>query len=124
RAFDQANVHRIRVVAQEDRLAQGIMATAKGVMNLPPPGVDRRRGKAPYEMVRETDPSYAMRELADGQIDAIIEVVRQPDGQLAVTYRTLGPADGVRSQLAGFAALSLGILAWTDTLLKGSRICA
>jgi len=124
RAFDQANVHRIRVVAQEDRLAQGIMATAEGVMNLPPPGVDRRRWKAPYEIARETDRSFAMRELADGQIDAIIEVVRQPDGQLAVTYRTLGPADGVRSQLAGFAALSLGILDWTASLPKGSELGA
>src|SRR4029079_16242350 len=80
--------------------------------------------KAPYEIVRETDRSYAMRELADGQIDAIIEVVRQPDGQLAVTYRTLGPADGVRSQLAGFAALSLGILDWTASLPKGSELGA
>jgi ABC-2 type transport system permease protein len=124
RAFDQANVHRIRVVALEDRLAQGIMATAEGVMNLPPPGVDRRRWKAPYEIARETDRSSAMRELADGQIDAIIEVVRQPDGQLAVTYRTLGPADGVRSQLAGFAALSLGILDWTASLPKGSELGA
>jgi ABC-type Na+ efflux pump permease subunit len=100
------------------------MATAEGVMNLPPPGVDRRRWKAPYEIARETDRSFAMRELADGQIDAIIEVVRQPDGQLAVTYRTLGPADGVRSQLAGFAALSLGILDWTASLPKGSELGA
>ena len=124
RYFDQATVHRIRVVAEEDQLAQGIIATANGVMNLPPPGVDQRRWKPPYDIAREIDRAFAMRQLGDGQIEAIIEVVRQPDGQLAVTYRTLGPADGVRSQLAGFAALSLGILDWTSSLPKGSDLGA
>jgi len=124
RYFDQASVDRIRVVAAEDRLAQGIIATADGVMNLPPPGVDRRRWQAPYEIARELDRATALQQLTEGRIDAVIEVVRKPDGQLAVTYRTLGPADGVRSQLAGFAALSLGILDWTSSLPKGSELGA
>ncbi|MFL5686587.1 MAG: ABC transporter permease [Chloroflexota bacterium] len=124
RYFDQASVDRIRVVAAEDRLAQGIIATADGVMNLPPPGVDRRRWQAPYEIARELDRATALQQLTEGRIDAVIEVVRKRDGQLAVTYRTLGPADGVRSQLAGFAALSLGILDWTSSLPKGSELGA
>jgi ABC-2 type transport system permease protein len=124
RYLDQAKVDRIRVVAAEDQLATGIIATANGVMNLPPPGVDASRWRPPYEIAREIDRDFAMQQLRNGQIDAIIEVVRQPDRQIAVTYRTLGPADGVRSQLAGFAALSLGILDWTRSLPKGSELGA
>jgi ABC-type Na+ efflux pump permease subunit len=63
-----------------------------------------------------------MQQLASGHIDAVIEVARGADGTLNVTYRTLGPADGVRSQLAGFAALSLGILDWTASLPKDSSL--
>ena len=124
RYLDQAKVDRIRVVAAEDQLATGIIATANGVMNLPPPGVDASRWRPPYDIAREIDRDFAMQQLRSGQIDAIIEVVRQPDRQIAVTYRTLGPADGVRSQLAGFAALSLGILDWTRSLPKGSELGA
>ena len=124
RYLDQAKVDRIRVVAAEDQLATGIIATANGVMNLPPPGVDADRWRPPYEIAREIDRDFAMQQLQNGQIDAIIEVVRQPDRGIAVTYRTLGPADGVRSQLAGFAALSLGILDWTKSLPKGSELGA
>jgi len=124
RYFEQQTVHRIRIVAQEDQLAQGILATANGVMNLPPPGADTSRWRPPYEIEREVDRAVAIQQLQDGQIDAIIEVVRRPDRTLAVTYRTLGPADGVKSQLAGFAALSLGILDWTASLPKGSELGA
>jgi ABC-2 type transport system permease protein len=124
RYLDQATVDQIRIVAAEDDLAAGIQTTAEAVMNQPPPGVDTRRWKRPYEIAREGDREFALRQLTAGQIDAIIEVVRQPDGQLAVTYRTLGPADGVRSQLAGFAALSLGILDWTRSLPKDSALGA
>jgi ABC-2 type transport system permease protein len=124
RYFDQARVDEVRVVAAEDQLARGIMTTADAVMNVPPPGVDMSRWRPPYDIEREVDRGFAMQQLRAGQIDAVIEVVRQPNGQLAVTYHTLGPADGVRSQLAGFAALSLGILDWTASLPKGSELGA
>ena len=122
RYFDQAKVDQVRVVATEDELASGIMTTANAVMNVPPPGVDASRWRAPYEIERETDRAFAMQQLASGHIDAVIEVARGADGTLNVTYRTLGPADGVRSQLAGFAALSLGILDWTASLPKDSSL--
>ncbi|HET8784902.1 MAG TPA: ABC transporter permease [Candidatus Limnocylindrales bacterium] len=122
RYFDQAKVDQVRVVAAEDELARGIMTTANAVMNVPPPGVDLSRWRAPYEIEREVDRGFAIQQLRAGQIDAVIEVVRGADGTLKVTYRTLGPADGVRSQLAGFAALSLGILDWTASLPKDSSL--
>jgi ABC-2 type transport system permease protein len=124
RYFDQATVDQVRVVAAEDELARGIMTTANAVMNVPPPGVDPSRWRAPYDIERETDRGFAIQQLKAGQIDAMIEVVRAADGALNVTYRTLGPADGVRSQLAGFAALSLGILDWTTSLPKDSSLGA
>ena len=124
RYFDQATVDQVRVVAAEDELARGIMTTANAVMNVPPPGVDPSRWRAPYDIERETDRGFAIQQLKAGQIDAVIEVVRGADGALDVTYRTLGPADGVRSQLAGFAALSLGILDWTTSLPKDSSLGA
>ena len=55
RYFDQAKVDQVRVVATEDELASGIMTTANAVMNVPPPGVDASRWRAPYEIERETD---------------------------------------------------------------------
>ena len=124
RYFDQARVDQVRVLASEDALAHGIMTTANAVMNVPPQGVDSSRWRPPYDIQRELDRGFALQQLAAGQIDAVIEVVRAPDGQLNVTYRTLGPADGVRSQLAGFAALSLGILDWTASLPKDSELGA
>ena len=42
-----------------------------------------------------------MHQLEMGRIDAVIEVVRLPDGQLEVTYHTLGPADGVEASSPG-----------------------
>jgi hypothetical protein len=124
RYFDQSTVDQVRVVAAEDELARGIMTTANAVMNVPPPGVDPSRWRAPYDIERETDRGFAIQQLKAGQIDAVIEVVRAADGALNVTYRTLGPADGVRSQLAGSAALSLGILDWTASLPKDSSLGA
>ena len=90
-------------------------------MNVRPPGAGEG-WKPPYHLERSVDRDLALRQLAAGQIDAIIEVVRLPDQQLEVTYHTLGPADGVRSQLAGFAALSLGIIDWTSSLPDDSQL--
>ena len=122
RYFDRARVDRIAVVAADDKLASGTIATANGIMNIPPPGVDPKRWSAPYSIERATDRERAMDDLAAGRVDAIIEVGRLPNGQLDVTYRTNGPADGVKSQLAGFTALSVAILDWTSSLPPGSQL--
>ena len=121
RYMDQARTDRIAIVAQEDRLAAGTIATANAIMNVKPPAAGEN-WRPPYEIERHIDREFAMRQLKAGQIDAIIEVVRSPGQQLEVTYHTLGPADGVRSQLAGFAALSLGIIDWTASLPDDSQL--
>ena len=122
RYMDQVSVDRIAVVAEDERLALGIIATANGIMNIPPPGVAPEDFDAPYLIERATQRDQAIADLAAGRSDAIIEVVRLPDGQLDVTYLTNGPADGVRSQLAGFAALSLAIIDWTSSLPDDSDL--
>lgn len=124
RYLDRSKVDRILVVADEERLATGTIATANGIMNIPPPGVDLATWTAPFLIEPATDRPSAMRELAAGRADALIDVARGPDGRLAVTYRTVGPADGVRSQLAGFTALSVAILDWTSSLPPGSDLGA
>ena len=122
RYFDRSRVDRIAVVAADDGLAAGTIATANGIMNIPPPGVDAKDWAAPYVIERASDLDGAIAELGAGRLDAIIEVSRSPDGQLDVKYRTNGPADGVKSQLAGFTALSIAILDWTSSLPAGSQL--
>ena len=51
-------------------------------------------------------------------------VQRLPTGQIDVVYTTNGPADGVRSQLVGFAAIGVGIIDWTSTLPEDSQLGA
>jgi ABC-2 type transport system permease protein len=122
RYFDRARVDRIAVLSTEDKLAAGTMATANGIMNIPPPGVDIDEWTPPFSIERALDRDLALGDLAAGRLDAIIEVSRLPDGQLDVVYRTNGPADGVKSQLAGFTALSVAILDWTSSLPPGSQL--
>ncbi len=122
RYLDRSTVDRIAIVADDDELATGTIATANGIMNIPPPGVDASDWTPPFEIVREADRDFALAELAAGRIDAIIEVARLPDRQLGVTYRTNGPADSVQAQLAGFVALSVGIIDWTSSLPPGSEL--
>ena len=122
RYMDQARIDRIAVVAEDDQLAAATVATANGIMNIPPPGVEPADYNAPYVIERAVDRDVAIANLGAGRIDAIIEVTRLPSGQLDVTYRTSGPADAVRSQLAGFAALSVGIVDWTSSLPPGSEL--
>jgi ABC-2 type transport system permease protein len=122
RYLDRSSTDRIAVIADDDRLAAGTIATANGIMNIPPPGVDPNAWSPPFVIERATDREAATYDLAAGRLDAIIDVARAPDGQLLVTYRTAGPADGVRSQLAGFTALSVAILDWTASLPKDSQL--
>lgn len=122
RYMDRSRVDVIAVVAADDRLALGTIATANGIMNIPPPGVSEADWAAPYKIERQLDREFALQELRVGRIDAIIEVERGADGRLGVTYRTNGPADSVKSQLAGFVALSVGILDWTSSLPSDSEL--
>lgn len=122
RYFDRARVDRIAVLSTDDKLAAGTMATANGIMNISPPGVDIDEWTPPFSIERALDRDLALGDLAAGRLDAIIEVSRLPDGQLDVVYRTNGPADGVKSQLAGFTALSIAILDWTSSLPPGSQL--
>jgi ABC-2 type transport system permease protein len=122
RYLDRSTIDRIAIVADDDQLATGTIATANGIMNIPPPGVDAEDWTPPFKIERESDRETAIHELATGRIDAIIEVERLPDGQLNVTYRTNGPADSVQAQLAGFVALSVGIIDWTSSLPQGSDL--
>ncbi len=124
RYLDRSKVDRILVVADEERLATGTIATANGIMNIPPPGVDLATWTAPFSIEPAIDRPSAMRDLAAGRAEALIDVARGPDGRLVVTYRTVGPPDGVRSQLAGFTALSVAILDWTSSLPPGSDLGA
>ena len=122
RYFDRARVDEIGVIAADDDLAAATVATANGIMNIPPPGVDPKEWTPPYAIGRLFDRELAISDLAAGRLDAIIEVGRRPDGQLEITYQTNGPADGVKSQLAGFTALSVAILDWTSSLPPGSQL--
>ena len=124
RYLDQQKVDRIVVVADEDALAIATIATANGIMNIPPVGADPDTWTAPFAFERATDFAAAQRDLARAQIDAILHVTRGADGRLDVTFLSSGPVDGVRSQLAGFTALSVGIIDWTSSLPPGSSLGA
>jgi ABC-2 type transport system permease protein len=122
RYFDRARVDEIAVIADDNQLAAATVATANGIMNIAPPGVDPKEWTPPYAIGRLLDRELAISDLAAGRLDAIIEVSRRPDDQLEITYRTNGPPDGVKSQLAGFTALSVAILDWTSSLPEGSQL--
>ncbi len=122
RYMNQQRVDRIVVVADDDRLATSTIATATGIMNIPPANVDPATWTPPFVFERATDLAAAEADLARSRIDAIIRVVRSADGRLDVTYKTSGPVDGVTSQLAGFTALSVGIIDWTSSLPPGSAL--
>ncbi len=122
RYFDQQRIDRIVIVSDDDLLASATMATAEGIMNIAPVGADPDTWTAPFVFERASDLESAEAELARQRIDAIIHVVRDRDDRLDVTYVTNGPADAVASQLAGFTALSVGIIDWTSSLPPGSEL--
>ena len=122
RYLDRQRVDRIVVVADDDRLAAAMIATAQGIMNIAPAGADPETWTAPYAFERATDLATAEAELERQRINAILHVFRLPEGRLQVDYRTSGPVDAVQSQLAGFAALSVGIIDWTSSLPPGSQL--
>lgn len=122
RYLDRQRVDRIVVVSDDDRLASAMIATAQGIMNIPPAGADTETWTPPFAFERASDLASAQDELASLQIDAYLHVFRLSDGRLQVDYRTNGPVDGVQSQLAGFAALSVAIIDWTSSLPAGSQL--
>ncbi len=55
RYLDRQRVDRIVVVADDDRLAAAMIATAQGIMNIAPAGADPETWTAPYAFERATD---------------------------------------------------------------------
>ncbi len=122
RYIDRASTDRLLVVSSDDGLAAAMIGTANAIMNLAPPEVDTATWTPPFQIERGTDIATADAQLAAREIDAILHVERDPSGKLSVAYKTYGPADTVRLQYAGFAALSVGIIDWTSSLPPGSEL--
>lgn len=124
RYFDRGTVTRIAVIADSDQLAATSVAVGDSLLNVPPAGADPATWEKAFLLERATDPVRAQEQLLSGQIGGILEVARLESGQLDVRYRTNGPADSVRSQLVGFAAIAIGILDWTASLPPDSQLTA
>ena len=124
RYFDRQTVTHIAVVADDDRLATMAIAVSDSLLNQAPSGADPATWEKAFLLERATDADAAEAELAAGEIGGIMTVARLDSGQLDVRYRTSGPADSVRSQLIGFAAIGVGILDWTASLPADSQLGA
>ena len=124
RYMDRASVTRIAIVTSDDDLALRAIGIADSVLNNPPGGVDEATWKRPFIIERAGDPASAAAELGDGRLGGVMTIGRLPSGQIDVVYATNGPADGVRSQLVGFAAVAIGIIDWTSSLPKDSQLGA
>ncbi len=122
RYFDRQVVTKIVVLADDDRLAATSVAVASSLLNVPPAGADPATWVQPFLLEQVTDAAAAERRLEIGEIGGILLVSRLDDGKLDVRYRTNGPADSVRSQLVGFAAIAIGILEWTAALPADSDL--
>ncbi|HEX5149377.1 MAG TPA: ABC transporter permease, partial [Candidatus Limnocylindrales bacterium] len=124
RYFDRQTVTHLAVVSSDPELALRAVAVADGILNIPPEGVDREAWKRPFAIENVADAAAAERDLARGRLAGVLKVERLPSRQLDVVFRTSGPADGVRSQLVGFAAIAVGILDWTAELPPDSQLGA
>lgn len=124
RYLDRQSATRIVVVAPDDRLAASAVAVTDGLLNVPPTGVDREEWQKPFLVERADDVAAAERMLASGDVGGVMLVERGADGRLDIRFRTNGPADGVRSQMVGFAAIAVGILDWTQSLPPGAQLGA
>ena len=121
RYLDRQSVTRIAVVAPDDQLAASAVGVTDSLLNIPPPGADMTTWQAPFSIIR-ANAVDAQTRLASGGLGGVMYVERLPSGQIDVRYVTDGPADGVRSQMVGFAAIAIGILDWTSTLPKDSQL--
>ena len=122
RYADLSSTDRLVIVSTDDRLGAAMVGQANAIMNLPPPGVDTTTWTPPFAIERGTDIATAEAQLAKGQIDAILQVERNPSGQLIVVYETFGPADPGRLTYANYTAFSVGILDWTSKIPPGSQL--
>jgi len=122
RYMDRATVTRIAVVADDDQLAIRAIGVTDSLLNVVPDGADPATWKRPFMIERATDATTAAAELGDGLLGGVMTIKRLPSGQIDVVYTTNGPADGVRSQLVGFAAIAIGIIDWTSALPKDSQL--
>ena len=106
RYLDSTTVTRIAVVAEDDELALRAIGVADSLLNTPPDGVDEATWKrAVRRSSARTMPRRRHRPASRfGDLGGVMTVTRLPSGQIDVVYSTNGPADGVRSQLVGFAA--------------------
>ena len=116
RYFDRGTVTRIAVVTEDPTLGALAVGVADSLLNVPPAGADPATWEKAFLIERGSDPQLAELQLLNSEIGGILLVERAADGQLDVTYRTDGPADSVRSQMVGFAAIAMGILDWTSSL--------
>jgi ABC-2 type transport system permease protein len=122
RYLDRQTTTRIAVVAADDLLASKAIGVADSLLNVPPAGTDPATWEKTFLVVRELDPAVAMASLRADHLDGVIVVDRLASGQLDVHYHTDGPANGVRTQLVGFAAIALGILDWTASLPADAQL--
>jgi len=116
RYFDRGTVTRIAVVSSDGDLAARAVAVADSLLNVPPSGIDPSVWQKPFRVEVAASDDAAETALARGALAGVMIVERLPTRQLDVVFRTNGPADGVRSQLVGFAAVAVGILDWTAGL--------
>jgi ABC-2 type transport system permease protein len=116
RYLDRHTVTRIAVVADDAQLAAMTIAVTDSLLNVPPGGTDPATWKKPFRLELAGSLADANAELAARDLGGVMIVTRLPSRQLDITYRTNGSADGVRSQMVGFAAVAAGILDWTATL--------
>lgn len=124
RYMDRETVTRIAVVAQDDELAIRAVGIVDSLLNVPPKGVDKSAWKRPFVVERAGDAGSAASDLRSGEIGGVMTIQRLPSGQIDVVYTTNGPADGVRSQSVGFAAIAVGIIDWTSSLPEDSQLGA
>jgi ABC-type Na+ efflux pump permease subunit len=122
RYADRGTVTRIAVVSSDGNLALRAVAVADSLLNSPPSGVDPAVWQKPFRVELASSPDAAESALAHGELGGVMLVERRPSRQLDVVFRTNGPADAVRSQLVGFAAVAVGILDWTAGLPATSQL--
>jgi ABC-2 type transport system permease protein len=124
RYFDRQTVTHIAVVSSDPALALRALGVADSLLNVAPSGVDRTRWEKPFAIDLVDDDAAAARDLARGRIAGILKVERLPSSQLDVVFQTNGPADAVRTQLVGFAAIAVAVLDWTAELPEEQQLGA
>ena len=124
RYFDRQTVTHIAVVSSDPELAGRAVGVADSLLNRPPSGVDPEAWEKAFLIEVASDADAANFALARGQVAGVMLIERLPSNQLDVVFRTNGPADSVRSQLVGFAAIAVGVLDWTAELPPDSQLGA